>query len=303
MSVEILKNKAISRMGSGMKAVVKAKVLDIIEKAYGEGIYVLITSGYRSVPEQNKLFAKGRTTSQLRALGITGIVGEPNSAKVTNAYGTQSNHTKGIAVDYCLTNKAGTAAYWSVNSDWKRVAAIAKSMGFEWGGDWKGFVDNPHLEYTGKITVLPDKTKVGSVIVTNPNKPDTNGDKHVKMFQEFLNGYTKKAKVTKLVVNGYPGPKTLTAAIRVFQYFAKVNINGEFGPKSKAACPVVVPRTTWSKWTRLVQGLLYFHGYNPNGFDGIYGKGCTDAVKAFQKAHGLIADGEAGSNTFAEFFV
>lgn len=302
MSVEKLKQEAIERMGSGMKAIVKEKVLDIIEKAYAEGIYVLITSGYRSVAEQNKLFAKGRTTAQLRALGVNGVEGEPNEDKVTNAIGSQSNHTKGIAVDYCLTNKAATEDYWVVNSDWKRVAAIAKSMGFAWGGDWKGFMDNPHLEYTGKITVVPDKTEVGSDLVTTPNKPDTGADANIKKFQTFLNGYTKKANFKALVVDGFSGPKTKTAAIRVFQYFAKVSIDGVFGKKSKAACPVVVPGNSWSKWTRLVQGMLYFHKCDAKGFDGIYGNGCKNAVKAFQKAKGITADGEAGPSTFAKFF-
>lgn len=299
MSVEKLKQEAIERMGSGMKAIVKEKVLEIIEKAYAEGIYVLITSGYRSVAEQNKLFAKSRTTAQLRALGITGIEGQPNEKKVTNAYGTLSNHTQGIAVDYCLTNKSATTCYWVVNKDWKRVATIAKSMGFAWGGDWKGFVDNPHLEYTGKITVVPEETKVDSVIVTKPN---TGADANFKKFQTFLNGYTKKANFNALVVDGYPGPKTKAAAIRVFQYFAKVSIDGVFGKKSKAACPVVLPGTSWSKWTRLVQGMMYFHGYDPKGLDGIYGAGCKAAVKAFQKDKGIGVDGEAGPETFAKLF-
>ncbi len=287
MSVENLKEKAIKRMGTGMKAIVVTKVLEIIEQSYKEGIYVLITDGYRSYAEQDALYAQGRT--------------KPGKI-VTNAKGGQSKHNFGIAVDYCLTNKEGTAAYWTVNSQWKRVASIAKGKGFEWGGDWKGFVDNPHLEYTGEITIVPDKTEVGSNIVTTPSKPDPGSDANIKKFQTFLNGYTKKANFKALVVDGYSGPKTKTAAIRVFQYFAKVSIDGIFGKKSKSACPVVVPGTDWEKWTRLVQGMLYFHKYNPEGFDGIYGKGCKDAVMAFQYDRGIKSDGEAGPNTFAKFF-
>ncbi|AYV74493.1 M15 family metallopeptidase [Bacillus sp. PK3-056] len=140
MSLKTLQDKAIKRMGA-VKPIVKEKVLDIIEQAYNEGIYVLITDGYRSYAEQDALYAQGRT--------------KPGKI-VTNAKGGQSNHNFGIAVDFCLTNKEGTAAYWIVNKDWKRVAAIAKSKGFEWGGDWTSFKDNPHLEYTGKITVTPE---------------------------------------------------------------------------------------------------------------------------------------------------
>lgn len=288
MSVEKLKQKAIERMGSGMKAIVKEKVLKIIEKAYSEGIYVLVTDGYRSKAEQDALYAQGRT--------------KPGKI-VTNAKGGQSNHNFGIAVDFCLTNEAGTIANYTVNSDWRRVAAIAKSMGFAWGGDWKGFVDNPHLEYTGNITVVPEETKIDSVIVTKPNKPVTNDDRNnIKAFQEFLNGYTKKASFTKLIVDGYKGPKTKEAAIRVFQYYANVGIDGVFGRKSKAAAPTVKKATTWSKWTRLIQGMLYYCGFDPKGIDGSFGSNTVTAVKAFQKANGLVADGMVGPATFAKLF-
>ena len=31
----------------------------------------------------------------------------------------------------------------------KKAAAIAKQMGFEWGGDWKSFPDRPHIQWSG----------------------------------------------------------------------------------------------------------------------------------------------------------
>jgi peptidoglycan LD-endopeptidase CwlK len=284
MSLKTLQDKAIKRMGA-VKPIVKEKVLEIIKEAYDEGIYVLITDGYRSYAEQDALYAQGRT--------------KPGKI-VTNAKGGQSNHNFGIAVDFCLTNKEGTAAYWTVNKDWKRVAAIAKSKGFEWGGDWTSFKDNPHLEYTGEITVTPDKPQVGSVIVTTPSK--TSKKDMIKKFQKFENGYTVKAKFSKLDEDGIYGKKTKEAAIRIYQYFSKVSIDGIFGPKSKAAAPVVVYGTTWSKWTRLIQGMLYAKGYDPNGIDGIFGKGMLAAVKKFQKDKGLIVDGEVGPATFAKLF-
>lgn len=33
-------------------------------------------------------------------------------------------------------------------SDWMEVVSIAKDLGFEWGGDWSGFKDYPHLQMT-----------------------------------------------------------------------------------------------------------------------------------------------------------
>jgi len=284
MSLKTLQDKAIKRMGA-VKPIVKEKVLDIIEKAYSEGIYVLITDGYRSIEEQNELYAQGRT--------------KPGSI-VTNAKGGQSNHNFGIAVDFCLTNKEGTAAYWTVNADWKRVAAIAKSMGFEWGGNWTSFKDNPHLEYTGEITVTPD-IKVDAEIVTTPSKP-SGGNSNITSYQKFLNTYASKAKFTKLVEDGYTGPKTKTAYIRVYQHLVGVTVDGVFGPKSKKAAPVIQKGKSSATWNKFVQGLLYCHGYDPKGLDGIFGNGMLAAIKKFQKDNKLTQDGIVGPNTFAKLF-
>nr|WGD98862.1 M15 family metallopeptidase [Bacillus safensis] len=90
----------------------------MIKQAYKEGIFVQITSGYRSFAEQNKLYAKGRTAS--------GNI-------VTKAKGGQSNHNYGLAIDYVLLSTDGKKAIWTVNEKWRRVAQIGKSLGFSWG--------------------------------------------------------------------------------------------------------------------------------------------------------------------------
>ena len=43
-------------------------------------------------------------------------------------------------------------------------------------------------------------------------------------------------------------------------------------------------------------------GYNPNGVDGSFGKGTRAAVRAFQSANGLKADGKAGSLTLSKLY-
>ncbi|PKG21765.1 hypothetical protein CWS01_20870 [Niallia nealsonii] len=48
--------------------------------------------------------------------------------------------------------------------------------------------------------------------------------------------------------------------------------------------------------------MLYLHGYDPKGFDGIFDTEMLAAIKKFQKDHGLTADGIVGPNTFAKFF-
>ncbi|ASN69135.1 putative lysin [uncultured Caudovirales phage] len=228
----------------------------------------------------------------------------------------KSYHIVGQALDFVPVDGKETLWNGYGKAEIKRAIAKAKELGFKWGGDWTGFVDKPHLEFyykgygtdtfkTKGATISLGATEVIKEEVADIKdvvKADTDGDANIKKFQTFLNGYTKKANFTKLVVDGYKGPKTKATAIRVFQYFAGVTIDGAFGKKSKAACPVVEPGTSWSKWTRLVQGMLYLHGYDPKGLDGIYGTGCKAAVKAFQKDNGLTQDGEAGPNTFAKFF-
>ena len=56
------------------------------------------------------------------------------------------------------------------------------------------------------------------------------------------------------------------------------------------------------KAVRAVQVRLKALGYYKGNVDGDYGVATTEAVKAFQKANGLHADGVAGSGTFAKLY-
>jgi peptidoglycan L-alanyl-D-glutamate endopeptidase CwlK len=99
----------------------------------------------RTIAEQNKLFAQGRT--------IAGKI-------VTKARGGHSYHNYGLAIDIVLikdVNGDGNydKAVWDTKSDfdgdgksdWMEVVQIFKEYGWEWGGDWK-FVDAPHFQKT-----------------------------------------------------------------------------------------------------------------------------------------------------------
>ncbi|MGC9340806.1 M15 family metallopeptidase [Listeria ivanovii] len=110
----------------------------VIRKAFSEGIYICVVNPcYRSNAEQNALYAQGRT--------------KPGN-KVTNAKGGQSNHNFGVAVDLCLYTNDGKNVIWETTTKrWKRVVAIAKSVGFKWGGYWTGtLIDYPHFELYDK---------------------------------------------------------------------------------------------------------------------------------------------------------
>ncbi|MCM3586213.1 M15 family metallopeptidase [Mesobacillus maritimus] len=110
----------------------------LIGKAAENGIQVVITDGFRSFQEQENLYAKGRT--------VAGNV-------VTNANAGESYHNFGLAIDFALKTPDGKII-WDMKydgnknnqADWMEVVAVAKELGFEWGGDWIGFKDYPHLQ-------------------------------------------------------------------------------------------------------------------------------------------------------------
>lgn len=107
-----------------------------------------------------------------------------------------------------------------------------------------------------------------------------------------------------LTVDGLWGPKTKSGAIRALQtelnaQFGKgLSVDGIWGSKTKAAC-VNVRQGARGNLTRIIQGRLYCMGYDPQGFDGIFGSGCKAAVERYQANKGLSADGIVGRNTWA----
>ncbi|MNB69325.1 Peptidoglycan L-alanyl-D-glutamate endopeptidase CwlK precursor [compost metagenome] len=106
----------------------------LVERCYKEGVEIRLTFGYRSIEEQNELYAQGRT--------------KPGKI-VTNAKGGRSYHNHGLAIDFVLI-KGGYDMTADNDmdgfSDWMEVVAQAKLLGFEWGGDWTNFVDYPHFQ-------------------------------------------------------------------------------------------------------------------------------------------------------------
>ena len=100
-----------------------------------QGLNVIIAQTLRDNEYQAQLYAQGRT--------------KPGSI-VTNAK-TVSFHGCGLAFDFCENVKGHE---YDDPAFFLSVAAIAKSMGFSWGGDWKSFVDKPHLQWDehGKYT-------------------------------------------------------------------------------------------------------------------------------------------------------
>ncbi|WP_396953756.1 M15 family metallopeptidase [Neobacillus mesonae] len=130
---------------ANLHPVVEERSGQFIKQAADKGITVVITDGFRSSEDQDRLYEKGRTAS--------GNI-------VTNAKGGQSYHNFGLAVDFALKTPSGNIIWdrqYDGNkngiADWTEVVEMAKALGFEWGGDWAQFKDYPHLQMDFGLTI------------------------------------------------------------------------------------------------------------------------------------------------------
>lgn len=107
------------------------RVTAVIEQARREGMNMRVDTAYRTFAEQDALYAQGRTAPGNR---------------VTNARAGQSWHNYGVAVDLVFNDANGRPS-WAETNNWDRYGEIAVAQGLEWGGNWQGFTDRPHVEY------------------------------------------------------------------------------------------------------------------------------------------------------------
>lgn len=260
IELQTLIDRSIRNMGSGINSIVKESAIEMIKQAYKEGIFVQITSGYRSFAEQNKLYAKGRTAS--------GNI-------VTNAKGGQSNHNYGLAIDYVLLSADGKKAIWTVNEKWRRVAQIGKALGFSWGGDWMRFKDYPHLEMMGGLTISQLQAGRRPVLVSFlSNKVSANPIKTKPVNKLLAKGTVKSKAITSKKSYNLP-----SGILKVTKPLTK-------GPQVKAVQQALAS--------------IYFYpdkGAINNGIDGYYGPKTANAVSRFQMMHGLTPDGIYGPKT------
>ena len=119
------------------------KGIEACEALLGPKAAVRIVQGLRTFPEQDALYAQGRTTP---------------GPIVTNAKGGASLHNYGLAFDFALLyDRDNNGSYeqlsWSLTEDidadkkkdWLEVVEFFETLGWGWGGRWKT-KDNPHLE-------------------------------------------------------------------------------------------------------------------------------------------------------------
>lgn len=109
----------------------QSKIKELILKSAKAGLLIGIGECVRTVEEQDALYAQGRT--------------EPGNI-VTNAKGStySSMHQWGIAFDFYRND--GQGLYNDSDAFFRQVGKIGKSIGLEWGGDWRSPVDKPHFQ-------------------------------------------------------------------------------------------------------------------------------------------------------------
>lgn len=183
------------------------KLLDLCEK---QGIYLIITEGFRTKEYQDKLYAQGRTA--------------PGKI-VTSARGSSysSQHQWGIAFDIAINDKKLLYS----ESVIAKVAHIAKTKcNLGWGGDWKSFKDTPHFHLKNWGTTTIDlKVQYGTF-----EKFKATWTKEVFGTKKGLTVWKTRAKVGKHAVlkNG-----TFVKVLYTKSWYCCVKYDGKIGYMKK----------------------------------------------------------------------
>ncbi len=120
---------------------IREKASEFINKAEKAGYLLRVVSALRTWEQQTAIYNQPHDGKDNDGDGIIDEADE----KATNAKAGQSYHNYGLAIDVVQIKNGKTI--WN-NPNWSKIAAIGKSLGFEWGGDWKSFKDLPHFQIT-----------------------------------------------------------------------------------------------------------------------------------------------------------
>lgn len=130
----------------------KAAAFKWYQYCIDNGIEVLIYETIRTVEQQREYVRKGASQTM------------------------RSYHLVGQALDFVPIQSNGTEDWNGYNKEpWASAIRYAKQIGFEWGGDWKGFVDSPHLQYNYKGYGTDTFEKGAQNVVTPPTSNDNVG--------------------------------------------------------------------------------------------------------------------------------
>ncbi|SMC29109.1 Peptidoglycan-binding (PGRP) domain of peptidoglycan hydrolases-containing protein [Clostridium acidisoli DSM 12555] len=128
------------------------------------------------------------------------------------------------------------------------------------------------------------------------------GDSNIRTIEQKLNN-SYSSIIGLIPTNGLYSKSTNIALIKALQHEEGQSVDGLWGPSTMNACPTIPGSKSTKNFVLLLQYSLYCNGYNPNGFDGLYGNGVKTAVTNFQTFVGLTADGYAGTQVWSSLLV
>jgi peptidoglycan L-alanyl-D-glutamate endopeptidase CwlK len=248
---------------TGVHALLVDKALQLVNKAYNQGVRIAVTSGYRSNEEQAEKYGEGRKSYIYKGKEY----GNPRKAVVSNAKPGSSFHNFGLAFDVTVFD-INKNPVWNDYAAYAKVGKIGQSIGLTWGADWDGdgdvkdekFTDLPHFQYTFGLSLkqlnagakppkyIPESVnKSPQEVVESPSKPAA--------AKPAPAGAATPAYGGKLIKVGAKGKD-----VERIQRAVKVEPDGKFGEATEAA------------------------------------------VRKYQRNHGLQADGIVGKTTWEVMF-
>lgn len=132
---------------SSLHPQVASRARELVKRAAGEGMPIVVTQALRSMEQQAALYAQGRTAP---------------GAIVTNSPPGSSWHNYALAFDIAPLDASGQPHWPDDEGLWQRLGAIGKQLGLTWGGDFRSFKDRPHFEYHPGLTL--DDARAGRTI-------------------------------------------------------------------------------------------------------------------------------------------
>ncbi|HDU6423007.1 TPA: M15 family metallopeptidase [Listeria monocytogenes] len=181
----------------------KAAARKLLDWAENSGIEVLIYETIRTKEQQSANVASGASQTM------------------------RSYHLVGQALDFVIA-KGKTVDWGAYRSDkGKKFIAKAKAFGFTWGGDWDGFVDNPHLQFEFKGYGTDTFGKGAST--SNSSKPSASASANGLGLVDYMN-------MNKLD-SSFANRKKLAAKYGIKNYSGTASQNTTLLAKLKAGKP------------------------------------------------------------------
>ncbi|HAO6115610.1 TPA: M15 family peptidase [Listeria monocytogenes] len=239
----------------------KVAARKLLDWAENSGIEVLIYETIRTKEQQSANVASGASQTM------------------------RSYHLVGQALDFVMAKgkTVNWGGYRSANA--KKFIAKAKALGFTWGGDWDGFVDNPHLqfEYKGYGTDTFGKGASANV----PAKPNTQSNSSLGLV-DYMN-------MNKLD-SSFANRKKLATSYGIKNYSGTASQNTTLLAKLKAGKPhtpaSLNKNTYYTENPKKIKTLVQCDLYNSVDFTashktgGTYPKGTVFTISSIAKTKG-----------------